>query len=115
MRVLCYVILMSGCYSFAATCNAQTGQYLNSEYYSNYIPKRAESSSLGSFGNIPINYYSGLPEISFELMRLKGRAMDLPVTINYDASGVKTDELSGETGLKWTLAAGGYVARQMNG
>src|SRR5687767_5747539 len=93
---------------------AQSGQYLASEYYSNYIPKTSSSASLGTFGNIPVNYYTGLPEISFELLRLKGREVEVPVSINYDASGVKTDEFSGDVGLKWTISAGGYVAREMN-
>lgn len=94
---------------------AQTGQYLASEYYSNFVPKNPSSSSLGQFGNVPINYYSGMTELSFELFRLKGRDIEVPVSINYDASGVKTDEFSGEAGLKWSISAGGYVVRDMKG
>lgn len=97
----------------ALMCYGQTGQYLASEFYSNYLPKNPSSSSLGQFGNIPINYYAGLPEISFELLRLKGREIEVPVSLNYDASGVRTDEFSGEVGLKWNLSAGGYVVRDV--
>jgi YD repeat-containing protein len=102
--------------SILANCTyAQSGQYLSSEFYSNYVPKKPSSSSLGQFGNVPINYYAGTPEVSFELLRLKGRDIELPLSITYDASGVKTDEFSGEAGLKWSIAVGGYVVRDMKG
>jgi hypothetical protein len=109
-------LFLSSVFSTLVICTcAQSGQYLSSEYYSNFVPKKPSSSSLGQFGNVPINYYAGVPEVSFELMRLKGRDFELPVSINYDASGVKTDEFSGEAGLKWSIAGGGYVVRDMKG
>jgi hypothetical protein len=95
--------------------SGQTGKFLNSDYYLNFIPKNPESSPLGSFGNIPVNYYTGLPEVSLPLMSLKGREIDLPITLNYDASGVRTDDISGPVGIKWNLIAGGAVTRILNG
>ncbi|WKZ58470.1 MAG: PKD domain-containing protein [Cyclobacteriaceae bacterium] len=92
-----------------------TGEYAKSDYHANYIPKPSESASLGSFGNIPVNYFTGLPEISLPLITLTSRELSLPVSLNYDASGVRVDELAGQVGLKWTLNAGGYIARDMNG
>src|SRR5690606_34460503 len=88
---------------------------INSDYYSNQTPKTPEKSSLGTFGNTPINYYTGLPEISIPLMTLHGRELSLPVSLNYDASGIRTDELSGQVGMKWNLNAGGFVSRELNG
>ncbi len=108
-------LILFACLASVTTSYSQSGKYLNSEFYSNLIPKGPSNSSLGQFGNVPINYYSGLPEISFELLRLKGRDIEVPVSINYDASGVKTDEFSGEAGLKWTISAGGYVVRDLKG
>ena len=88
---------------------------INSEYYSNLIPKTPEQSKLGTFGNTPINYYTGLPEVSLPLMTLEGRETNVPVSLSYDASGIRTDEVSGPAGLKWTLNIGGYVVRDLNG
>jgi hypothetical protein len=114
MKRLSHLIFLA-CLMNATTGYSQTGQYLNSEFYSNLIPNSPSSSMLGKFGNVPINYYTGLPEISFELLRLKGREIEVPVSISYDASGVKTDEFSGEAGIKWTISAGGYVVRDLKG
>ena len=84
-------------------------------YLKNFTPKNPQSSSLGSFGKTPINYHTGLPEVSLDLMTLTSRELALPVRITYDATGVKQDDFSGPVGLKWNLEAGGFIARQMNG
>src|SRR5688572_19401631 len=85
------------------------GKTIQSDYYSNYAPTSPTSTAFGNFGNTKINYYTGLPEISIDLMTLPGREFNLPVTLNYDASGVKTDDLSGPVGMKWNLNAGGFI------
>src|ERR1043166_3824132 len=98
--------------------NAQTskkGAVPQSDYLSNFTPKTPQSSALGSFGNTPINYYTALPEVSFNLMTLTSRDLSLPIGINYDATGVHLEDFSGPVGLKFNLDAGGYVQRSLNG
>src|SRR5690606_35274196 len=82
------------------------GKEIKSDFYSNYIPKRPEAASLGTFGNTTINYYTGLPEVSLNLFELPGRDIVLPISIGYDATAIRTDELSGPTGIKWILSPG---------
>jgi hypothetical protein len=98
----------------AAPVIAQT-KAIDSEYYSNQLPKAPDPAVLGAFGNTPVNLYRGLPEVSIALMTLKDREATLPVTLQYDASGIKVDDLSGPVGIKWNLNAGGFVARNVNG
>jgi YD repeat-containing protein len=101
----------------AGTLPAQTknNSIISNDYYSNYTPNMPTQAALGSFGNYPINYYTGLPEISFNLMTLTSRDLSLPISINYDATGVRLDDISGTVGLKWNLNAGGVIIRQLNG
>jgi hypothetical protein len=94
---------------------SKTGKYISSDYFSNLIPKAPETGTLGTFGNVPVNYYTGLPEVSIPLTTLSSRDLSLSVSLNYDASGVRTDEISGPSGLKWNLSAGGTITRQLNG
>ncbi|NJM26445.1 MAG: hypothetical protein HC859_14170 [Bacteroidia bacterium] len=94
--------------------SAQSGNFIQSDYYSNQIPKTPEAA-FGTFGGVPINAYTGLPEISFTLMSLTSRELSVPVTVTYDATGVRTDELSTEVGMKWNFQAGGFVVRESNG
>jgi hypothetical protein len=88
---------------------------INSEYYSNLTPRPPDRFKLGTFGDVPINFYTGLPEVSLPLMTLEGREAEVPITLNYDASGIRTDDVAGSVGIKWSLQAGGSVERDLNG
>jgi PKD domain len=101
--------------SLEALSQRKAGAYAKSDYYSNLQPSDPERAALGSYGKTPINYYTGMPEVSLNLLTLTSRDLSLPISINYDASGVKINDMSGPVGIKWNLDAGGYVARQMNG
>jgi hypothetical protein len=101
--------------STGALSQRKAGAYAKSDYYSNLQPGDPERAALGSYGKTPINYYTGMPEVSLNLLTLTSRDLSLPISINYDASGVKINDISSPVGMKWNLNAGGYVARQMNG
>lgn len=94
---------------------AQQGEKLKSSYYENLNPTTPAKGSLGAFGNTKINYYTGLPEVALDMFTLEGREFSLPISLSYDASGVRTDDLSGSVGMKWNLNAGGYVLRELVG
>ena len=72
------------------------------------------ASDLGKYGDIPVSYYTGQPNITVPIITLKGRNMVMPVYMQYDASGVMVNSLPGWTGHNWTLAAGGSVTRIRN-
>jgi hypothetical protein len=109
------LLLLAIIISLNALSQRKAGSYAKSDYYSNLQPSDPERAALGSYGRTPINYYSGMPEVSLNLLTLTSRDLSLPISINYDASGVKINDISGPVGIKWNLDAGGYVARQMNG
>jgi YD repeat-containing protein len=110
--MLCAIEATSQVQSIART---KTSDYNKSEYYSNFTPQNPQSSALGKFGNTPINYFTRLPEVSINLMTLSSRELSVPISLNYDATGVRLDDIASAVGLKWNLDAGGYVARQANG
>ncbi len=69
---------------------------------------------LGSY-MIPVNYYRGLPEINVPLHSIKLNGMEVPVSLNYDASGIKVLQAPTWVGLSWSLNTGGAVTRVVNG
>lgn len=73
------------------------------------------AASLGKFGDVPISYFSGLPEISIPLFTAKGRTLDLPISLSYHASGIKVEEIGGWVGAGWALEAGGVITRTVRG
>ena len=57
------------------------------------------AASLGKFGDIPVSLYTGTPNINIPLYEVRGRVLSLPITLSYQASGIKVDEIPGWVGM----------------
>ncbi|WP_153801066.1 DUF5977 domain-containing protein [Foetidibacter luteolus] len=79
------------------------------------IPPSPDAAELGKYGNVPVSLFTGTPNISIPLMELKGRLVSLPVSLNYNATGFKPEEIASWVGLGWTLNAGGVITRSVLG
>lgn len=73
------------------------------------------AASLGRYGDIPMSYYTGNPDISIPLYTMNVKGVELPIRLDYDASGVLINSLPGWTGHNWTLQAGGVITRTVRG
>jgi len=73
------------------------------------------AASLGIFGQIPVNYFNGLPSIDIPLYTINESGVSIPIALSYHASGVRPDHHPGWVGLGWTLSAGGAITRIVNG
>lgn len=85
---------------------------------SQFMPDGMQSptaASLGKFGDIPVNLYTGTPDISVPLHEASGVNLSLPIQLKYHASGVKVREIAGWVGLGWNLNAGGVITRTVRG
>lgn len=80
----------------------------------NIIPPSPTAASLGRYGEIPVTMYSGTPDIVIPLFELEGVKLILPVSMSYQATGVKVEEIPGWVGLGWALNAGGVITRTVN-
>lgn len=63
----------------------------------------------------PVGLYHGNPEIAHTLYTLKDGAIELPVTLQYNASGIKVNEEASWVGLGWNLSMGGMVVQNVVG
>ncbi|WP_299223140.1 DUF6443 domain-containing protein [uncultured Psychroserpens sp.] len=79
------------------------------------VPNSPEAEAFVSYGNTPISYYVGRPNISIPIHSIEGREMSVPVSLTYDASGIKVQSISTNVGAGWNLNAGGMVVRRVNG
>lgn len=73
------------------------------------------SSSLGRFGDVPVSYYTGKADISIPLYELTVKGVTLPISLQYDATGVLMNSLPGWLGHNWSLNAGGCITRVVRG
>ncbi len=99
-----------------------TGSFINSTLGQNYndfipkiIPPSPNAASLGRYGEISVGYYSGVPSISIPIYSIKAGTITLPLTLNYNASGVRVAEEASWVGLGWSLNSGGVISRNIIG
>jgi hypothetical protein len=78
-------------------------------------PPSLTAQAFMRYGEIPVDYSTGVPNISIPLYTIKGRKLELPLSISYHASGIKVNDVATSVGLGWVLNCGGIVARSIFG
>lgn len=69
------------------------------------------AAALGKYGDIPVSYATGVPDISIPIHVLQEGPLSLPVTLSYHAGGIRASETASWVGTGWSLSAGGLVTR----
>ena len=80
-----------------------------------YTSGSYNSNSMTRGTAIPINHFTGVPDISIPLFSLPGRALSVPITLSYHAGGHKVNEIANWVGLGWNLQVGGVITRTVRG
>ena len=75
-----------------------------------YMPS-AEMGSLVTATEVPVSLFTGIANYPIDLYTIEDGDLNLPIRLNYYASGVKLDEHPGWVGLNWNLQAGGAITR----
>ena len=71
------------------------------------------AASLGKYGDIPISYNTGIPQISIPIYTAESGSLKLPISLSYHASGMKAGETASWVGAGWSLNAGGMLTRSV--
>ncbi len=80
-----------------------------------FTPPSPEGSALIRSINIPVNHYTGTASINIPLYGVQSRDIQIPITLTYQASGNKVDDVATWVGLGWRLSAGGQITRMVRG
>lgn len=73
-----------------------------------------EATNLGIVGNIPVNYHTGMVNISIPFS-VGDDNKAIPMSLSYNSSGILPDLHPGWVGLNWTLNVGGVITRVQKG
>lgn len=73
------------------------------------------AAGLGRYGDIPVSYYTGVPNISVPLYHTTVDGTPFDLALSYHASGIKVEEDASWVGLGWSLEAGGVITRTLHG
>lgn len=83
--------------------------------YANVIPPSPHAAVFQKYGDYPVSYETGLPQISIPLYTIKENQFSLPITLSYHASGRSTSMAFSSVGLNWALNTGGVISREVYG
>ena len=79
------------------------------------IPNSPEATQFTKYGNIDVSLYTGTPNISIPIYTLQGKEVSVPISLSYDASGIKVEQISTRVGIGWNVNVGGTVTRMIRG
>lgn len=72
-------------------------------------------SQLSRYDDLSINEYLGIPDISIPLGNLKLADINIPLTISYQATGIKVNQDASSVGLGWDLNTLGSMVQIVRG
>lgn len=83
--------------------------------YKQVMVSTPEMAALAKNVSCPVNYSTGTPQISIPLYTIECGSITLPLSLTYNASGVRVSEMSGMVGQGWSLSGIPSISRQIKG
>ncbi len=80
-----------------------------------FNPVTPEAADVQKYASYPVDYSTGIPNISIPLFEVRSGDIVVPITLTYHSSGLKPREASGRAGTGWTLNAEPSVMRTIRG
>lgn len=75
----------------------------------NFAPKSPEAAAFLKYGEYPVDLSTGVPSISIPIYTIEGSGFNIPISLNYHASGIKVNQEATWVGLGWNLNFGAQI------
>ncbi|RYU93030.1 hypothetical protein [Emticicia agri] len=79
------------------------------------LPPSPTAANFARYGEIPVNYHTGLTNQSIPIYTVKSKDVSLDLSLSYHGSGNKVGDVASWVGLGWSLNAGGVITRTVQG
>ena len=76
-----------------------------------YMPQAPNAQAIARAIDIPVDYYTGLPNISIPLYNIQVGSLSVPITLSYQGGGIRPSQEATCVGLGWNLNVGGVITR----
>jgi len=83
---------------------ASYGQTNQNTLLPNVMPTNPQAYQFMKPTEMPVASYTGMPDISVPIYTIKAKGLDIPISLNYIANGIKVNEEAGWVGLGWSLS-----------
>ena len=104
-------ITISICFLLALNLTITTYTIAQTSLPRNYIPPSPTAANLGLYATIPVNYYTGVPDISIPVSSVKIKNADLSINLSYHSNAIRKADEASWVGWGWSLNAGGVITR----
>jgi YD repeat-containing protein len=106
-----FILIVTGCFKIYSQTN---GNFLNRtpDFLKIATPNVA---SFDKFIDNPVSLYNGSIDVNIPIYTLKDNAIELPVMLRYNTSGIKVSEEASWVGLGWNLNVGGVISQNVVG
>ena len=102
------ITLFAVLFSVVSFCSAQSSPTDHPEI----VPPPPSVASLMRFEEVPVDYYTGQPNITIPLGNLSiNKDLSYPIALRYNTQALRVDERSGWTGTGFSMATGGVITR----
>ena len=109
MKKQCNLLIFLNILFATTLCSSQANTDLRPQV------KSPEVNKFEQYMNMPVNLVSGTPQVSIPIYTLEYGGLILPISLEYDASGVKVESIASSVGQNWSLNVGGVVSRNTKG
>lgn len=79
------------------------------------VPSSPEIASLAKNEELNVGLQSGAANFSLPIFSIDIKGVSVPISIAYSSNGLKVDQVSSRVGHDWSLNAGGYIQRIVQG
>jgi|AGTN01.3.fsa_nt_gi hypothetical protein len=107
MKAKFYIVLLITCFLISAYAIGQTSVDVT---LPSIIPPSPQAAQFNRYGEIPVGYTTGVPQIEVPIYTLSTGWIDIPISLSYHASGFRVREIPSPVGLGWVLNAGGVIS-----
>jgi hypothetical protein len=88
--------------------------WLSAQIENKIVFPTPNAAGLGTFGQIDVDLFNGVPNINIPLYTYKSRDISVPITLAYHPANIRPADHASWVGLGWNLLAGGVITRIMN-
>ncbi|MBC7410103.1 MAG: hypothetical protein H7339_17095 [Arcicella sp.] len=81
----------------------------------NVMPSNPEAFQFMKYGEIPVQNYTGIPDISIPIYTFETKALNIPIILKYHANGIKVNEEASWVGLGWDLSTDMEIVQTVSG
>lgn len=90
---------------------AQVGDHFKMQ---NYRPVSSTAFQFLKYDEMPVNEYSGIPDISIPIYNIEVDGVNVPLNLTYHAVGNRVNQEASSVGLGWDLNVGGCIVQEIN-